>query len=183
LFGHWWFEGITWIKDVIKKLRQYTAVQMQTASEYLESQPPTKAIELPESSWGAGGHYQVWYNDGTEWMWPIIHNCEKTMQEVEDKYRDRGGIYDRALKQALRELLLLQSSDWPFLITTGQAWQYAKDRFNGHVDRFHAIVDMLNTGNFDEAKLSKIEDIDNCFPNVDHGWFSAHAEREAQPVP
>jgi 1,4-alpha-glucan branching enzyme len=183
LFGHWWFEGVAWIKDVIRKLRQYTAVTMQTASEYLEQSPPGKAIELPESSWGAGGHYQVWFNDGTEWMWPIIHNCEKAFKDAQEKYRDRGGMYDRALKQALRELFLLQSSDWPFLVTTGQAWQYAKDRFNGHVERFHAIVDMLNTGNFDEAKLAKIEDIDNCFPNVDHGWYTAHAEREAQPVP
>lgn len=183
LFGHWWFEGIAWIKDVIKKLRQYTAVTMQTASEYLEQNPPGKAIELPESSWGAGGHYQVWFNDGTEWMWPIIHECEKQMKEAVEKYGSRGGAYDRALNQLLRELLLLQSSDWPFLITTGQAWQYAKDRFNGHVQRFHQIFDMLRTGNFDEGKLGQIEDVDNCFPNVDYHWFTPRAEREAQPVP
>jgi 1,4-alpha-glucan branching enzyme len=181
LFGHWWFEGITWIKEVIKKLRTYTAVQMYTASEYLETHPPTKAIELPESSWGAGGHWQVWYNDQTAWMWPIIHHCETTMAQVETDYRGKDGLTDRALNQALREMLLLESSDWPFLITTGQAWQYAKDRFNGHVERFNALVDMVRSGNIDEGKLSQFEDIDNCFPNLSHNWFTA-GEREAQPV-
>jgi 1,4-alpha-glucan branching enzyme len=181
LFGHWWFEGITWIKEVIKKLRQYTAVTMQTASEYLEANPPGKAIELPESSWGAGGHFQVWFNNQTDWMWPIIHDCEKKMQETEAHHRDGGALVDRALNQALRELLLLQSSDWPFLITTGQASQYAKERFDGHVDRFKQLTGMISSGQIDEAKLHEFENIDNCFPNISHSWFTA-GEREKQPV-
>ena len=182
LFGHWWFEGITWIKEVIKKLRTYTAVEMQTASEYLEAHPPTKAIELPESSWGAGGHFEVWYNNQTEWMWPIIHEAEKQMEQAEANGRGKSELSDRALDQALRELLLIQSSDWPFLITTGQAWQYAKDRFNGHVERFHKIIDMVNNNNVDPGTLKEFEDIDNCFPALSHTWFTA-GERETTPVP
>lgn len=181
LFGHWWFEGITWIKEVIKKLRTYTAVSMQTASEYLEANPPGKAIELPESSWGAGGHFQVWYNNQTEWMWPIIHECEKSMQDAENR-RGGGALVDRALNQALRELLLLQSSDWPFLITTGQASQYAKERFDAHVERFKELIAMINSGQIDESRLGEFENIDNCFPNISNTWFTA-GEREKQPVP
>ena len=43
------------------------------------------------------------------------------------------------LNQAARELLLVQSSDWPFLVTTGQAKDYAVKRFNEHVERFEAM--------------------------------------------
>ncbi|MGL1747194.1 hypothetical protein ACSTH0_23405, partial [Vibrio parahaemolyticus] len=32
LFGHWWFEGVAWIKELVRKLRTYTAVTMRTAS-------------------------------------------------------------------------------------------------------------------------------------------------------
>lgn len=32
----------------------------------------------------------------------------------------------RVLTQAARELLLLQSSDWPFMVTTGSVWDYAE---------------------------------------------------------
>ena len=74
----------------------------------------------------------------------------------------------RALNQLARENLLLQSSDWPFLITTWQAKDYATDRFNEHVERFSTIADMIESGHIDEAKLQEIESIDNCFPVIDY---------------
>ncbi len=167
LFGHWWFEGMAWIKEIIRKFRTYTAVTLRTASEYLEVQPPKRAIELPESSWGSGGHWQVWLNNETEWMWPIIHESEKLMEQIAQQHQNaNGGAIGRALKQAARELLLLESSDWPFLVTTGQAKQYAIDRFKGHYERFKELADMVSSGQVDESKLARIEGIDNCFPDV-----------------
>lgn len=181
LFGHWWFEGLTFIKDVIKKLKTYTAVTMRTANEYLEMQPPARAIELPESSWGAGGHYQVWFNNQTEWMWPIIHSAEQTMQQLVRERQGATGTMGRALRQATRELVLLQSSDWPFLITTGQAKQYAVQRFNEHHKRFHELVEMIRSGNVDEAVLVEIEGTDNCFPGIDPDWL-LQEDREKQTL-
>ncbi len=168
LFGHWWFEGVAWIKEIIRKFRTYTAVTMRTASEYLDAYPPKTAIELPESSWGSGGHWQVWLNNDTEWMWPIINRCEKEMEALAQQYNDKNGnpLLHRALKQAARELLLVESSDWPFLITTGQAKVYATDRFRSHVERFDLLVEMVKSGKIDEAKLHEIEDTDTCFPDV-----------------
>lgn len=176
LFGHWWFEGIGWIKDVIRKLKTYTAVTMQTASEYLAQNPPERAIELPESSWGAGGHYQVWLNEGTEALWKVIHACEKEMDAAERKAGNATGPVGRAMNQAARELLLLQSSDWPFLITTGQAHEYARERFAGHVERFRRCLAMVESGNVDEGALAEMEGIDNCFAGIDHKWFRASGE-------
>jgi 1,4-alpha-glucan branching enzyme len=177
LFGHWWFEGIEWLKDVIRKMRQYTAVTMRTAGEYLEKSPPQRAIELPESSWGSGGHWQVWLNNDTEWMWPIIHKAEKTMQKLAANVDVKNNIDDltkRALKQASRELLLLESSDWPFLVTTGQAKDYAVDRFKEHDERFNSLVSMIQSGHVEESKVSQIESIDNCFPDVQPKNFASH---------
>ena len=72
------------------------------------------------------------------------------------------------MNQLARENLLLQSSDWPFLITTWQAKDYATDRFREHVDRFETIADMIESENIDEGILSEIESIDNCFPVIDY---------------
>ncbi len=173
LFGHWWFEGISFIKDVIRKLKAYTAVDMLTASEYLETNQPTKAIELPESSWGAGGHYQVWLNDDTQWMWPVIHECENIMKKIMENYHENNNaLRNRAYCQLLRELLLVQSSDWPFLVTTGQAKQYAIERFNGHYERFKKIAQMIENNSINEASLAKIESIDNCFQEIKPNYFT-----------
>lgn len=172
LFGHWWFEGITFIKEVVRKLKNYTAVNMVTASEYLEASPPKRAIELPESSWGSGGHWQVWLNKDTEFMWPIIHAAEHEMERLAVEHKDdKNTLTGRALQQAARELLLLESSDWPFLVTTGQAKDYAVERFHGHEERFRELVEMIDSGQIDEVKLKAIEDIDTCFPDICHKCF------------
>jgi 1,4-alpha-glucan branching enzyme len=169
LFGHWWFEGVEFIKQIIKKFSA-TDIERLTAAEYLDKYPPKRALSIPESSWGQGGHFWVWQNHQTEWMWPIIHSCEKRMQEVASRFEKipEDKLLHRALNQMARENLLLQSSDWPFLITTWQARDYARDRFKEHVERFETIANMIDSGNIDNAKLGEIESIDNCFPVIDY---------------
>ncbi len=172
LYGHWWFEGVEFIKQCVKKFATYLPeVERLTAGEYLEAHPPTEAIQIPESSWGQGGHFWVWQNHLTEWMWPIIHSCEKRMIEIAARFENQpkdNKVLLRALNQLAKENLLLQSSDWPFLITTWQAKDYATDRFREHVERFEFIADMIDNNSVDEAKLKEIEDIDNLFESIDY---------------
>ena len=179
LFGHWWFEGVEFIKQVIKKFNNYVPdVERCTAGEYLMKHPPVEAIQIPESSWGQGGHFWVWQNHLTEWMWPIIHGCERRITAIVDNYKEmpEDKLLLRALKQMARENLLLQSSDWPFLITTWQAKDYATERFREHVARFEMIADMIESGNIDEKELSYIEDIDNCFQDIDYRVYQSIEE-------
>lgn len=172
LYGHWWFEGITWLKHVIRMLHDMPSVAVESAGEYLASHPPKQAVQLPESTWGQGGHYWVWSNQHTDWMWPVIHKCEARMRRIANEYRHESDpLKVRLLNQALRELFLLQSSDWPFLVTTFQAKDYAVERFEEHVQRFNDLLDMLERGQVDEARLHAMEDIDNPFPHVDYRWF------------
>ena len=171
LYGHWWFEGVEFIKQVIRKLNNFLPeIERCTAGEYLEKHPPVDTIQIPESSWGQGGHFYVWMNHLTEWMWPIIHGCEKRIIDIVKNYEKipENKLLHRALNQLARENLLLQSSDWPFLITTWQAKDYATERFQEHVKRFEQIADMIESGNINDEELKKIEAIDNCFPVIDY---------------
>ena len=47
------------------------------------------------------------------------------------------------LKQAAKELFLLQSSDWQFLITTWTARDYAENRLSKHHEYFCTLSNML----------------------------------------
>jgi len=180
LYGHWWFEGVEWLKHVVRMMHQCEGIDVATAGEYIEKHPPKTAIALPESTWGQGGHFWVWHNQHTDWMWPIIHHAEVRMRQIVRQYPDeQDPLKLRFLNQALRELLLLQSSDWPFLVTTFQAKDYAVERFQGHVDRFNEIVNALEKGNLDEGLLQGIESIDNAFANIDYRWFAAKPMVEA----
>ena len=111
-------------------------------------------------------------------MWPIIQERKKRITKIADKYPTipEDKLLHRALNQLARENLLLQSSDWPFLITTWQAKDYATDRFREHVDRFSFIADMIESGNIDDAKLKEIESIDNCFSEIDYRVYMSIEE-------
>ncbi len=173
LFGHWWFEGITWIKEVLRKLAASEVVDLTTASAYVAENPPEEVMVVPESSWGVGGTHWTWDNPETHWMWPLIHEAERRMERLVKRYPQAGGEALIALNQAARELLLLESSDWPFLVTTGQAKQYAAERFHSHLSRFQQLADMLEAGAVAEARAraEELYELDKLFPDLDYRWL------------
>jgi 1,4-alpha-glucan branching enzyme len=175
LFGHWWFEGVLWLKAVLRELAGLPGVELSTASGLIDRYPPDRVVNLPESSWGAGGNHSTWMNSETEPMWPRIHAAERTMESLVAGHPDATGDRLRALSQAARELLLLQSSDWPFLVTTGQAKEYAIERFTEHVERFEALVELAGSEAFTDDQrelLTGLEDRDNPFSDIDYRNFA-----------
>jgi len=181
LFGHWWFEGADWLKHVLRRLSRSEVVELTTASRIIDEHAPARVLALPESSWGAGGGHFTWLNPDTEWMWPVIHKAERQMEELVAAYPNAAGIQRDVLNQAARELLLLESSDWPFLVTTGQAKEYAIERFNEHVSRFEALAEFAAAGEnlTDEqrAHLAELHEADNPFAAIDYREF---AERQGR---
>ena len=180
LFGHWWFEGPDWLKQVLLRLASSESVELTTASEIIEEHAPERVLALPESSWGAGGGHFTWLNQDTEWMWPIVHQAERQMEEMVALHPNATGEREAVLNQAARELLLLESSDWPFLVTTGQAKEYAIKRFNEHAERFKSLAEMAASESLNEdqrARLAELENLDNPFAAIDYRHF---AERQGK---
>jgi 1,4-alpha-glucan branching enzyme len=89
----------------------------------------------------------------------------------------------RLAKQLCRELLLLESSDWQFLITTKAARDYAEKRFNTHLEQFRALLDTWRrfevTHQIPAEKIHELEAIevrDSVFPDIDPElWASTEA--------
>lgn len=170
LFGHWWYEGVSWLEQTLRRLASNPQIELTTPLDYLDQHPPTASLHVPEGSWGAGGGHHVWDNESNHWMWDEIHRCEAKYQQV-------AGTPERApqlpaLKQLARELLLMQASDWPFLVTTGQAPVYAEERFRQHVQRFDQLAGQLSEGTVDNEFLAAIWESDKVFPDIDPSWFA-----------
>ncbi len=177
LFGHWWFEGVDWVKEVLRQLAMSNTVDLTTASRFIEAHAPQRVMAIPESSWGSGGNHFTWLNDETQWMWPIIHTAESRMEALVASNPNATGEVKDVLNQAARELLLLESSDWPFLVTTGQAKEYASMRFTEHVDRFNSLADLVDRGQSLSAEerdmFAALVERDNPFPAIDYRDFAA----------
>jgi 1,4-alpha-glucan branching enzyme len=167
LFGHWWFEGVDWLGLVLRELAD-SDVRVATAAEYLDREPPKERIALSEGSWGKNNDHSTWLNEGTAWMWDELGRLAREMDRLRAEAPRDDPFRERAARQAVRELLLAQSSDWPFLVTTGQAADYAVERFRSHVHRFHRAVALAHSGEAieDETELRSLEHADNPFPDA-----------------
>jgi 1,4-alpha-glucan branching enzyme len=176
LFGHWWFEGIDWLHALVCAFDGNCAT-IEKASTVLQNVAPSAAVELSEGSWGEGGHHFIWYNDDTTWTWERIRRAEQMMADAVSEGAD-DATGSRILKQMARELLLLQSSDWQFLITTGTAGDYGKSRFLGHYGAFEDLRRMCGVyrstktlKKTDRDRLRTLEETDALFDDVNVEWF------------
>ncbi|MCB9453376.1 MAG: DUF1957 domain-containing protein [Anaerolineaceae bacterium] len=173
LFGHWWFEGITWIGKVLRLLAADPDVELTTATTFITQHPPKSVLHIPESSWGAAGGHFTWDNAETHWMWGPIHEAEARMETLATQFTSPSDDQRTVLSQMARELLLLESSDWPFLVTTGQARQYAIQRFSQHVERFDKLARSLESDQPNRELAEQYWELDKIFPDIDYRWFAA----------
>jgi 1,4-alpha-glucan branching enzyme len=182
LFGHWWFEGIHWLETVARILNDYpTGIALTSCSTYLDHHPRGGFLALHEGSWGAEGTNQVWMNNETSWTYSLLYAAELACRDIcsSPQWRD-GALGERIVKQLCRELLLLESSDWQFLITTGAARDYAELRFNRHREDFDTLRSLWCV--FVEGgalapeqieQLTLIEERDNIFAAIDPSFWAA----------
>ncbi|HEY3215501.1 MAG TPA: 1,4-alpha-glucan branching protein domain-containing protein [Candidatus Eisenbacteria bacterium] len=182
LFGHWWFEGPRFLGEVLDLCDRGGGVAPMLPSRYLELHPPDEVVSLPEGSWGDGGGHQVWLNPETRWTWAPVHAAEARFAHLthEAAARPRDPLLDRLLSQAGREMMLLESSDWQFLITTFSARDYAELRVTEHAEAFERLASLAERrgsggalGEADEHFLSEIERRDDLFPDFDWRAYAA----------
>jgi 1,4-alpha-glucan branching enzyme len=189
LFGHWWFEGPRFLERVFEALHGDPEVQACTAEERLRARPPDKVCWLPEGSWGDGGDHRVWLNDKVGWTLEAAWRAEDRflglVWEVDQMGRrppgQRKGLARarRLRAAAARELLLLQASDWAFVVTTGGALEYGYRRLSLHQERFERLCNLAwdllagrdpqgpdGLGPLHEAEAAAHDD---CFAGLDVG--------------
>jgi 1,4-alpha-glucan branching enzyme len=176
LFGHWWFEGMDWLYELVSAFDGNYA-KIERASTVLRHVSPTCDSRPAEGSWGEGGGHLIWYNTETAWTWERIREAERHM--VRAAQRGRGDdLMARILNLMARELFLLQSSDWQFLMSTRSAADYARSRFLSHweaFDRLRSMADRHGAGGLitdDEVKyVAAVEKRDSLFEDISFEWF------------
>ena len=143
-----------------------------TPSDYLKENA-TLQIERPSpSSWGEEGYWKLWLNETNDWILPHLTIAQERMTALARAHPEAVGLTLRALNQAARELLLAQSSDWPFILRTGTSPDYARKRVTDHLLRFIALHEMLTLTRVDEQWLARIEWQDNLFPEVNYRYWA-----------
>jgi 1,4-alpha-glucan branching enzyme len=117
----------------------------------------------------------VWLNKEHGWIWPYINSSITDFENILESNPNPDIGESRVLKQIARELLLMEGSDWPFLLYTQQAKEYANQRFHHHHQRFNKLIwaakDFQDKNRLSLQELKQIEDIDSCFPKININYF------------
>ncbi len=173
LFGHWWYEGPNFLDYLFRKIyydqKTFTTI---TPSEYLKEYPKNQVITPAASSWGDKGYYEVWLNGTNDWIYRHLHKAAERMIELANTHHSAKGLKHRALNQAAREVLLAQSSDWAFIMTTGTMVSYAEKRTREHIINFTKLYEQIKNNTIDEGYLADLESRNNIFPTIDYKAFA-----------
>lgn len=150
LFGHWWHEGADWLEALLRRVEDNATLVTTTLASRLERRPPTRRLELPESSWGYAKGHASWVTPATRPLWA-------TLRAAEDRARaalagGRGGSPARAA--VARELALLSASDWWFMTTRGGTGDYAAARVATHAERLERWCAAIASGPEAERRLA-----------------------------
>ncbi|HLP76016.1 MAG TPA: 1,4-alpha-glucan branching protein domain-containing protein [Candidatus Paceibacterota bacterium] len=172
LFGHWWYEGPEFLDYFVRKAYyDQNVFKFITPGEYLKEFPSNQVAKPSASSWGEEGYWRVWLNEKNEWIYPHLQVAQERMTELVRHFATPTPLQERALRQAGRELLLAQSSDWPFILRTGTSPDYARKRVKDHLLRFMVLHDHLLSHDVDEQWLAQVESRDNLFREIDYRYW------------
>jgi 1,4-alpha-glucan branching enzyme len=137
LLGHWWYEGLDWLRAVLDEA-DAQGVRLVTVSEGVDLSEPV-ARPLAPSTWGTR-------KDFTTWDAPAVadHAFEARAAEL----RTVAAVATHraphaALERAARELLAIQSSDWSFMVTRDLAADYPAERMRLHAGCLDAALAAL----------------------------------------
>ncbi len=165
LFGHWWYEGPRFLENIIKKCDKYS-IRLTHLKDILSQKPSIQICEPCPSSWGQGGYHDYWLNDKNSWIVPQITLAGSTFVKLSSK-DNNNPLAIRIFKQAARELLLSESSDWSFILRAGTTSELAKERIEKHLSRFWKLINNVEIQENDFLKyLEQIEEEDKIFPDL-----------------
>jgi 1,4-alpha-glucan branching enzyme len=112
-------------------------------------------------------------------MWEMEYRAENRMLKLlhELPWKTNPAVREM-MERAGRQLLLLQASDWPFVVHSHGAVDYGIQRFAGHAtnfDRATLMAEELTAGGTLSAvqivELAEMDQHDSIFPHIDLNWW------------
>ncbi|MBP5161413.1 MAG: DUF1957 domain-containing protein [Spirochaetales bacterium] len=183
LFGHWWFEGVKWLDNLIRMVAADDEFELLTPIDFISSKAEVQTLRPALSSWGVGGYSAVWVDGSTNARYyRHIFKAIERMTELAERFPSQKSLKQRFLNQAARETLLLMASDWPFIIHNQTNAEYAVKRLEGHIQNVNLVYDNMCKNAVNTEWLVKAEKRDNLFKNLDYNIMNGSHLEEPSPI-
>ncbi|MDR3193372.1 MAG: DUF1957 domain-containing protein [Treponema sp.] len=172
-FGHNWYEGPLFIETLFREAAGRENIRFKTPAEYLFKQDSANFQTLsPEfSSQGTNGYAETWLDGSNDWMYRHAFRALERMIELAERFPDDTGLKERALNQAAREILLMQSSDWPRMLYQEKSPEYARCCIEDSLRNFTTIYEALGSNYISTEWLTGLEKRHSIFPHINYRVF------------
>jgi 1,4-alpha-glucan branching enzyme len=144
LFGHWWYEGPEFLEALARLAADSTDIAFVTPEELLREGIDSSGRPA-ESSWGKSGYFDTWLNPACLHAYPIIAELAGRLFAHRPNARTLT-----AYRQAASEIMLAQSSDWPFFIAWDRFADYGRARLDEHMTAAARILAGIEAGEVDD---------------------------------
>lgn len=97
-------------------------------------------------------------------MWETIEKAREELKSINDL--TGTDPVARARAQAVKELMLMESSDWFFMVSNNHTRDYAVKRFLEHYGKLVRLVEMVRMNQFspeNQKWLQQVEEEDDIF--------------------
>ncbi|MDR0453006.1 MAG: DUF1957 domain-containing protein, partial [Treponema sp.] len=172
-FGRFWYEGPVFLETLFREAAGREGLQFMNPQEYLFKQDIQKMeTVMPEfSSWGANGYAEMWLDASNDWMYRHVIRSLDRMVELAERFPNDSGLKERALNQAAREILLVQSSDWPKMLYSQESPDFARNQIEAGLRNFTTIYEALGSNYISTEWLTGLERRHYLFPNINYRVF------------
>ncbi len=146
LFGHWWYEGIDFLKNISLISSKNEEINLTTFSCYLQKFKTHQLLNPKYSTWGQNGFSQVWNNEKNNRIIIESHNILEKFEHLIKLIFSENILLAEIEKEAVvlltKIVFLITSSDWPFLINSG-IYAYTIKRFYIHKEDFEFLLNKI----------------------------------------
>jgi 1,4-alpha-glucan branching enzyme len=182
LFGHWWHEGPAFLEALFREA-QTQGLCLRTPLEDLAEFPEAQQALPAESSWGTQGSARTWLDPSNDWIPPEVHRATHALVQAAAGRARPGPEAEQLLNQAARELLLAQSSDFPFILRAGTLAEYATARVRTHLGRCWALLDAAAGRPSEASQRAAAFAEDVLFPDLEFRVFAPPPRGDGKGLP
>lgn len=162
LFGHFWHEGPTLLGGRAAPPRDERRARRARGDHPRRTRrapPRHRARRAGRVDVGRGGFSATWTGPRTAALWRHVHHASAAVMGTTCRLAggDSGLPHTLALEQAIVQTLLLQSSDFPFMIHRNTTAEYASRRVAEHAANARRLASLAGAPSMSDADRTWIE--------------------------
>jgi len=169
VLGQKWEEGVIWLENVIRNVKD---VELSTCGTMLEKQFQLPRVNPYPCSENGGGYGEDLLDNSNCYMIRYTRKMCERIVDLAGRFTDESGLKVRLLNLGARELMIAQDCVWAQMLHDGEYGEYVQKVFMNAVLNFTAVFDSLGTNTVSTEWLTKLEKEHTLFPWMNYRIFS-----------